>query len=114
MIGFQETEPAMQQPNDKPPFSNSFSVKKGLLYAFLALVVVLVVGGVMVAVLPVKDPEKFGEGLGRFSVFIMLAAFGISWLFQTGRKRVAWASILTLLLGLAALIVAVLMALDSQ
>jgi hypothetical protein len=102
------------QSEDSQPSANSFSIKKGLLHAFLALIALLLVGGVLVAVLPVKDPEKFGEGMGRFGVFIMLIAFGISWLFQTGRKKFAWLSILALLLGLSALVLAVLSAVDGR
>lgn len=78
-----------QPPHQAPP-RPSFRWGRGLLHAGLALVVVLVIFGTMVAVLPVADPQRFGEGTGRFAFFIMLGALGVSALAQTGRRAAAW------------------------
>jgi hypothetical protein len=78
-----------------------FSWKKGALHAGLAALVVVGVGIVLSAAGVAKDPEKLGEGIGRLALFVVLGALGMSVLFQTGRRRMAWA-----LIGVAGVVVA--------
>ncbi len=70
----------------RPPFR----VGRGLLHAFLTLVAILGIFGTLAVVLPVADPERFGEGVGRFAFFTCLGALGVSALAQTGRRIAAW------------------------
>lgn len=85
-----------------------------VLHAVLALVVTVAVTGAMAVLFDVADPRRFGEGVGRLCVFMMFGAFGVSWLFQTGR-RVA-AMIVGGLLGtlLAVLVVVTAMAVADR
>lgn len=46
--------------------------------------------GIVAVALPVADPKRFGEGVGRFAFFIALGALGVSALAQTGRRVGAW------------------------
>jgi hypothetical protein len=79
-----------------------FSWKRGLLHGGLAVLLLILAMVVLIAVRPPADPEKLGEGTGRFAVFLFGAVVGISYLRQTGRRRLAgWLSI-----GGVALIVA--------
>lgn len=64
----------------------TFSWKRGLKHAGLAMLVVIIALGLVVVFADVKNPEKFGEGTGQFSLFVGLAALGISYKLQT-RKR---------------------------
>lgn len=77
-------------PHQAPP-RPSFRWGRGLLHVGLALVAVVVIFGTLAAVLPVADPQRFGEGVGRFAFFITLGALGVSVLGQTGRRAAAWA-----------------------
>jgi hypothetical protein len=70
----------------KPPFGWG----RGVLHALLALGLVVLAFAVVTAVVPVADPRRFGEGVGRFSFFVGLAVLGVSWLAQTGRRLAAW------------------------
>ncbi|MEM7160714.1 MAG: hypothetical protein AAF799_48200 [Myxococcota bacterium] len=88
------------------------SIRWGLAigHAFLALLLVAVVTGTLAAILGVADPRKFGEGVGRLSVFFMLGGFGASCLAQTGRRTIALViriGMLLLLGGLVALLASV-------
>lgn len=80
------------QPPFPPPAAPkpSFRWGRGLLHAFLALVAIVVVFGIVAVVLPVADPRRFGEGVGRFSFFVGLGALSVSALAQTGRRTAAW------------------------
>jgi hypothetical protein len=70
-----------------------FSLKRGLLHAAIALGAVLAAGlGVALLVHPVSY-EKFGEGIGQFAIFSTMAAFGASYLFQTGRRTWGWVTV---------------------
>jgi hypothetical protein len=82
----------------------AFSGKRAAKHAALAFVLVIVAGGIVTAAADVADPEKFGEGTGKFSVFAAALAFGVSWMFQTGRKVGAW-SVIIGFVGLVAAVV---------
>ncbi|MCA9708730.1 MAG: hypothetical protein KDK70_22970 [Myxococcales bacterium] len=85
-----------------------FRWRPALLHALAALVLTVVVTGVLAAVFDVADPRRFGEGVGRFSLVMMLGGLGVSWLLQTGRRRLALAAsglLLALLVGVAVLVV---------
>jgi hypothetical protein len=56
----------------------------------LALGLIVLAFAVVAAVVPVADPQRFGEGVGRFSFFVGLGVLGVSWLAQTGRRLAAW------------------------
>jgi hypothetical protein len=79
-------EPFARPLPPKPPFRWG----RGLLHALLALGLVILAFAVVAAVVPVADPRRFGEGVGRFSFFVGLAVLGVSWLAQTGRRLAAW------------------------
>jgi hypothetical protein len=66
------------------------SWKRALLHGLIPVAVAIGGGLIVVATADVADPERFGEGLGQFSVFAYLAGVGISWLAQSGRRRTAW------------------------
>jgi hypothetical protein len=85
------TLPVMPAPSSpatspRPPFH----VGRGLLHAVLTLVAVIVIFGALLFVLPVADPNRYGEGVGRFAFFMCLGALGTSALAQTGRRTAAW------------------------
>jgi hypothetical protein len=67
----------------------TWSWKRALAHAGLALVGTILVGAAAFALLkrPDSDDRQFGEGIGRLSVFVGAAAFAASWLAQTGRRR---------------------------
>jgi hypothetical protein len=71
----------------------TWSWKRALLHAGLAFVVVILIGMGAFAALqnPDSNATKFGEGVGRLSVFTAAAVFAASWLDQTGRRRAALA-----------------------
>jgi hypothetical protein len=71
----------------------AWSWKRALLHAGLAFGAVVVIGMAAFAVLqnPNSNASKFGEGVGRLSVFTAAAVFAASWLDQTGRRRAAMA-----------------------
>lgn len=64
----------------------AFSWKRGLKHAVLPFLLVIVAAGVVFAVRPPKNPEKFGEGIGQLAAVIGALAFGASYLGQTGRR----------------------------
>jgi len=68
---------------------SEFRLGRALVHALLAVVLVAIVSGALAGVYGVADPRRFGEGLGRFIVFIGLGAIGVSWLAQTGRRVAA-------------------------
>ncbi len=84
----------------------SFSWRRGALHAVIPLVVILAFGGVMIATDRVKDVEKFTNGITRFTIFSVLAAFGISGLIQTGRKALGYAICGALVVLVAVLVIA--------
>lgn len=93
-----------------PPPKPAFRWGRGLLHAAIALVIIIAAFGVLAVTLPVADPHRFGEGVGRFSFFMALGALGVSALAQTGRRVAAWlvGGLLTVLvLGLAVVLLAV-------
>ncbi len=63
-----------------------FSWKQGLVHALVPLAYVMVVGGLLSGLNVVARPYELGRALGRASVFLMLAALGVSYLAQTGRR----------------------------
>jgi hypothetical protein len=73
------------------PLSPSWSWKRALLHAGLAFGAVVALGAAAFAVLqrPESNASKFGEGVGRLSVFTAAVVFGTSWLGQSGRRRAA-------------------------
>lgn len=84
----------------RPPFS----WRRGLVHAALVLAVIVVAGAVLAGAGLVEDPQRFGEGVGRFAVAALIVAWGVSYLAQTGRRRAAWA----LALGTTALVAALI------
>jgi len=76
-------------------------------HAVLALMLIAVVTGALALTYDVADPNRFGEGVGRLSVFGVLCALGVSWLFQTGRRRIAAIVVGLLLMLLVILVVTV-------
>lgn len=66
-----------------------FSWKQGLVHALIPLAYVMLVGGLFSAAGRLSDPFSFGQALGRSSVFLMLVAFGLSYMGQTGSPRLA-------------------------
>lgn len=92
---------------DRPEFRWGHAV----LHALVALVLTVVVTGTLAFTLDVADPRRFGQGVGRFSLFMMLGALGASWLFQTGRRAAA-AIVSGLLLSLLAILVAMVIMVD--
>ncbi len=81
----------------------AFSTRRALKHVgLLALVLILLAA----AASPwVASPKKFGEGVGRFVAFASLAAYGLSYLWQTGRRRLAGGLGASLVLCVAALVV---------
>ncbi|MCH9684541.1 MAG: hypothetical protein K0V04_24105 [Deltaproteobacteria bacterium] len=69
--------------------TGEFRLGRGLLHAGIAFVLVVVLTGTLAVVLDVADPKRFGEGVGRFSLFVILATFGVSYLSQTGKTLAA-------------------------
>jgi len=78
-------EPFARPPPPRPPFRWG----PGALHALFALGLVILLFAVINAAVPVADPRRFGEGVGRFSLFIGLGTLGVSWLAQTGRRLAA-------------------------
>lgn len=76
--------------------TRAFSWKQGLLHALIPLAFVMLVGGLLSGLGQVADPFRFGQGLGRASFFLMLVALGLSYLAQTGRRRLARVLAITL------------------
>jgi hypothetical protein len=90
------------EPTITPP-NQSFSLRRGLLYGLLPLGLLIAVGLSFVALGEVREPRRFGEGLGRLGFWVYLLGVARSYARQTGRR---WLSILTgaifgLLLALA-------------
>lgn len=96
-----------------PPPRPTWSWRRGLGHAALVLALVVAAGVIVVLVGGVKDPRRFGEGLGRFAIAAMLAALGISWLAQTGRKTAAWAAGLGAAAVIGAVAAAVVISLEN-
>jgi len=89
-------------PMTSPPFPESssrstarptFSWKRGLLHAVLALVAVVVFGAALAGVLGMEGAaaREAGQAIGRLAGIIGGAAFGGSYLFQTRRRAGALA-----------------------
>jgi hypothetical protein len=82
---------AMPEPFGRPlPPKPPFRWGRGILHALLALGLVVLAFAAVTVIVPVADPRRFGEGVGRFSFFVGLAVLGVSWLAQTGRRLAAW------------------------
>lgn len=77
-------------PSPATPPRPPFRVGRGLLHAALTLVAIIAIFGALMFVLPVADPHRYGEGVGRFAFFMCLGALGTSALAQTGRRTAAW------------------------
>ncbi len=95
---------------EEPPFS----WKTGLKHAGLAVLFVVLLGlaALFLTYDHVQDPEKLGEGVGRFAAFSGMLAIGVSWAWQTGRARLAKGLLVgwvLLVLGTAAAVTSVLM-----
>lgn len=73
-----------------PPPRPAFRWGRGVQHALLALGLVVLAFAAIHATVPVADPRRFGEGVGRFSFFVGLATLGVSALAQTGRRLAAW------------------------
>ena len=69
----------------------TFSWKRGFKHALIPLALVIVAGAVIAATRHVANPEKFGEGVGRFAAVCLVAGLGISALIQKGKQGAAWA-----------------------
>jgi len=95
-------DPAAQR-TERPPFS----AKRAALHVGIALGVLILAGVIAVAAGVVKNPSRFGQGLGRFGAFLILGTLGISFLAQTGRRRAAWITAGATLATLAVLVAAV-------
>jgi hypothetical protein len=80
-----------------------FRWKRGLLHALIPFGLAIAGGLALLVVKEPVDPEKLGEGVGRFAFFMLLAGLGISYLAQTGRKKAAWLAALALVGGIGAL-----------
>jgi hypothetical protein len=84
-----------------------FSWRRGLLHALVPFAVLIVSTVTIAAAADVADPRRFGEGVGRLSVFVFGGGFGVSYLAQTGRKQwalaagVAGAALLVAVIALA-------------
>lgn len=76
-----------------------FRWKRGLLHALIPFAGVIAMGLIVLFVQDPKDPEKFGEGLGRFAMVSLLAGLGSSYLFQTGKRKAG--AIVAALIGAA-------------
>ena len=96
----------MSDPYRSPPAPES-SWKRGLKHAAITLFVVIGLGAAASMVIEVADYEKMGRGVGQFAAFASAIAWGVSYLAQTGRGRLAVA----VALGVAGLVVAVTAAL---
>ena len=91
----------------------SFSWKQGLVHALIPLAYVMLVGGVLSGLGRIADPFRFGQALGRSSVGLMLLALAISYLAQTGRRRLALGLALALTLVIVGATIAGLVVLLS-
>lgn len=85
-----DQKPPVPAPSISPAPGPSYSPKRAIKHALFALLVVIVIGGVLAVVLDVADPEKFGQGIGRFGVFVMIVAYAVSYFVQRGRRTIAW------------------------
>jgi hypothetical protein len=76
-------------PPTAPPARRTFSWGRALLHALLALVLVVVLGAALAGVLGMAGPDarQAGQAIGRLAGFVTAAAFGASYLLQTGRRR---------------------------
>jgi hypothetical protein len=67
----------------------NFSWKRGLKHAAIPAALFLVAGAALAT--QSRDPEKLGEGMGRLLIVVIGAALGASYLWQTGKRRIALA-----------------------
>lgn len=81
--------------------ATTFSTRRA--WKHVGLVVLVLVAAGAGASPWVKDPARFGEGLGRLLLVVGGATFGLSYLWQTGRRRRAVGLAVALVGGLAAL-----------
>lgn len=71
-----------------------FRWKRGVLHALIPFGLAIAGGLAILVTKNPADPEKLGEGVGRFAFCAFIAGLGISYLAQTGRKKAAlWASL---------------------
>jgi len=80
-----------------------FRWKRALLHALIPFGLVIAVGLVALIVTDPVDPEKAGEGVGRFAAVAFVIGVAISYLWQTGKKLAAKLTALGLVLFVAAL-----------
>jgi hypothetical protein len=83
----------------------TYSWKRGLLHGLIWVVLVIAAGGIIAASAGNADPEKIGEGTGRFALFALVLGVGISYLFQTGKRTLGWVAAAILFAGIAGLTV---------
>jgi hypothetical protein len=69
--------------------TTSFSWKRGLKHAAIPSALFVVAGAVLAT--QSRDPEKLGEGMGRLLFVLIAVALGASYLWQTGKRRIALA-----------------------
>jgi hypothetical protein len=67
--------------------ATAFSRRRGLEHAGLVTLAVVVGLAAWAASGKVADPRKMGEASGRFVLFVFAVAYGMSWLWQSGRRR---------------------------
>lgn len=96
------------------PDHSEFRWGRAALHAVLALVLVIAVTSALAAIYDVADPQRFGEGVGRLSLFMMLGAVGVSYLFQTGRRAAAGIVGGLMLTLLVVLVVATMMVMANR
>ncbi|HEV7555831.1 MAG TPA: hypothetical protein VGO00_10270 [Kofleriaceae bacterium] len=80
-----------------------FRWKRAVLHALIPFGLVVLVGLVALFVTDPVDPEKAGEGVGRFAAVAFVIGIAISYLWQTGKKLAAKLTALALLLFVAAI-----------
>src|SRR3954471_15420042 len=81
-----------------------FRWKRGLLHALIPFGLAIAGGLALLFLKPAADPEKLGEGVGRFAATCFVAGLAISYLVQTGRKKAAVGASVALIAGVGALV----------
>ena len=90
-----------------------FRWKRGLLHALIPFGLAVAGGLVLLLVVHPADPEKLGEGVGRFGAACFVAGLGISYLAQTGRKKAALTASLALVAGVGTLVALLLVTMSD-
>ncbi len=81
-----------------------FRWKRGLLHALIPFGLAIAAGLVLLLVTDPVDPDKLGEGVGRFGAACFVAGLGISYLAQTGKQRAAVVASIALVAGIGVLV----------